>query len=97
MIKRFQRGHLPLVIATIADGIREGSIRDDVPPLALLPVAVAVGAIPQIMLNQIAPKLPAPRGDALADLLIELLWTGIRPPTTQPPRSRAARKTSRVR
>jgi hypothetical protein len=40
------------------------------------------------MLNHLAPKIPGPRGNALADLLVELLWNGIGPPRA--PRRRAA-------
>jgi AcrR family transcriptional regulator len=79
LLARFQRGHFPLVLAALADGIAEGTIRADLPPMMLLPVAIAVGAIPQFMLDHIAPKIPGPRGDALADALVELLWHGIGP------------------
>ena len=77
LIARFKRGHFPLVIATLSDGMRDGSIRTDVPPLVLLPIAIAVGAVPQFLLDHLAPQLPGPRGDALADALVELLWHGI--------------------
>ena len=77
LIDRFKRGHFPLVIATLADGMREGSIRSDVPPIVLLPIAAAVGVLPQFVLDQLAPRLPVPRGEELADLLVELLWQGI--------------------
>lgn len=80
LIARFQRGHFPLVLATLADGMRAGSIRADVSPALLLPIAAAVGAIPQLVLNHIAPGLPGPRGDALVDTLIDLLWHGIAAP-----------------
>jgi AcrR family transcriptional regulator len=77
LIDRFKRGHFPLVIATLADGMREGSIRSDVPPIVLLPIAAAVGVLPQFVLDQLAPRLPVPHGEELADLLVELLWQGI--------------------
>jgi AcrR family transcriptional regulator len=79
LIARFQRGHLALVMKTLVDGIGDGSIRDDLPPLILLAVAIAVGAIPQFMLNHVMPRIPGPRGDALADLLVEVLWLAISP------------------
>jgi AcrR family transcriptional regulator len=99
LIARFQRGHFPLVLATIADGMRGGAIRTDVSPILLLPVAIAVGAIPQFVLNHIAPSLPGPRGDALADTLVELLWHGIasRPAPPRPQRSRPRRRAPAAR
>lgn len=81
LIARFQRGHFPLVVTTLADGIADRSIRDDLPPLLLLVIALAVGALPQFMLNHVMPRVPAPRGDALADLLVEVLWLGLSPRT----------------
>jgi TetR/AcrR family transcriptional regulator, cholesterol catabolism regulator len=74
---RFQRGHIPIVIATIADGIRDRSIRSDVQPLMLLLIAISVGAIPQFMMRFLLPVPGAPAGDALADALVDLLWNGI--------------------
>jgi AcrR family transcriptional regulator len=99
LIARFQRGHFPLVLAAIGDGIADGSIRADLPAMLLLPIAIAVGAIPQFMLNHLAPKLPGPRGNALADTLVELLWHGIGPRSTRRsrPRERAVRNQRRSR
>jgi AcrR family transcriptional regulator len=100
LIARFARGHFPLVIATIADGMRSGAIRADLSPLILLPIAIAVGAIPQFLLRHIAPGLPGPRGDALADALVELLWHGIaaRPAgAAASARSRMRRRTGSAR
>jgi AcrR family transcriptional regulator len=98
LLARFQRGHFPLVLAIIADGMRDGSIRSDVSPILLLPIAIAVGAIPQFLLNHIAPNLPGPRGDALSDALIDLLWHGIsaRPAAPPPPRPRPRRSRRRA-
>jgi AcrR family transcriptional regulator len=86
LLRRFQRGHFPIVLKTIADGMATGTIRDDVPPMLVLVVAIAVGAIPQFVLQHVAPKLRGP----LADQLIELLWRGIGPtqPSTRRPRAR---------
>jgi AcrR family transcriptional regulator len=100
LIARFQRGHLPIVLAAIMDGVREGSIRADLPPVVVVACAAAVGAVPQFALRHVAPMLGL-RGDALADRLVDLLWTGIgaRPPGRDRARrlrpSRAAARTSR--
>ena len=84
LLARFQRGHFPLILKTIADGMREGSIRDDVMPLLLLSVTAAVGVIPQFALRQLAPSAV----DALPDVLVELLYGGISPPDKSPTRTR---------
>jgi AcrR family transcriptional regulator len=75
LLERFARGHFPIVLQALADGMREGTIRADVPPMVLLPVLIGVGAIPQFMLGQLGKRDPA-----LADLLVDVLYRGIRPP-----------------
>lgn len=84
LLARFARGHFPVVLATLADGQRSGDIRPDLPPLLLLPIAIAVGALPQFILGHIAPGLAGlgsgPRSEALADTLVEVLWHGIGAP-----------------
>jgi len=79
LITRFQRGHIPLVLATIRDGIADKSIRDDVSPLLLLIVTFAVGALPQFALAAAGDRLglDAPRGEPLADALVDLVFHGI--------------------
>jgi len=84
ILERFQRGHFPLILQTIGDGMREGSIRSDVSPLLLLPVAAAVGIVPQFILQHLAPSA----GGELADTLVELLFGGISPPGRSPTRTR---------
>jgi TetR/AcrR family transcriptional regulator len=84
LLARFQRGHFPLVLQAIADGMREGSIRSDVSPLVLLPVVAAVGVVPQFTLRQLAPGAFA----NLPDVLVDMLATGISPPGRYPTRTR---------
>lgn len=89
LLARFQRGHFPLLLQALADGMRDGSIRADVSPLLLLPVVAAVGIVPQFAMRQLAPDLPN-----LPDTLVEMLWTGIGPPARPappPPRRRRRR------
>jgi AcrR family transcriptional regulator len=75
LVARFQRGHFPVVLATIADGVAAGDIRDDIPPMMLLAITASVGAIPQFLLNNVVPNaMPA---DARADALVDVLFGGI--------------------
>lgn len=91
LIARFQRGHLPVVLATIADGIAAKQIRSDIHPMLLLALTAAVGAIPQLVLTHIAPGVPGPRGEKLADVLVELLFSMI---TNKQTRRRQTRRRS---
>jgi AcrR family transcriptional regulator len=79
LVDRFQRGHLPMMLATLAAGIADGSIADLPPSLALI-VTLAVGAAPQFARRALADRPPfcaLPTGDALADRLIDVLFAGI--------------------
>jgi AcrR family transcriptional regulator len=79
LVARFQRGHIPLVLATLRDGIADRAIRDDLPPWVLLVVTFAIGAVPQFALRTIGERVgyTGPHGDALADNLVDILFNGI--------------------
>jgi AcrR family transcriptional regulator len=86
ILARFQRGHIPLVMKALADGVRDGSIRDDIQPLLLLPVVAAVGIVPQFL---IARLVPGTKHAGLPELLVELLYGGISAPDKSPTRTRS--------
>jgi AcrR family transcriptional regulator len=88
ILARFQRGHFPLVLRAITDGIRDGSVRDDLSPMVLLPVVAAVGAIPQFAVARLAPGAQP----NLPDVLIDLLYRGISPVGRRPTRRRRRSK-----
>jgi AcrR family transcriptional regulator len=79
VIARFQRGHIPLVLAALRDGAVAGRIRDDLSPWLLLFVTFAIGAVPQLALRNLGERVgyTGPRGEALSDLLVEILLGGI--------------------
>lgn len=88
LIERFQRGHLPLVLRTLAQGQAEGAIRTDLPLPLLLLVTFGVGAVPQLVARNLgpllAPTLELPPPARLAELLLEVLFQGVgqgTPPT----------------
>jgi len=92
LVERFRRGHIPLVLAAIGDGMRDGTIDRGIPPLLAALVAFAVGAAPQFILGHAGDRLPAagvPRGPALADRLVEIALGGLAPRSA----SRAAART----
>lgn len=82
LFERFQRGHLPLVITTIAEGTRDGSLRDDLPPPVLALATFAVAVLPQLLRRGMGDRSPVPglpEGEQLADMLIDVLRTGTAP------------------
>jgi len=83
LLARFQRGHFPIVLNAIADGMREGSIRSDVSPLLLLSVTAAVGVVPQFAMPQLAGAVAG-----LPDVLVDVLANGISSPGRSQTRTR---------
>jgi AcrR family transcriptional regulator len=102
LIERFQRGHLPLVLGALLDGLASGELDRRLPLPLLLLVTFAVGALPQLV-RRAAPDLPPfanlPPAAEMATLQLEVLLGGIgaRPAAPTPtargrrPRSSAPR------
>jgi len=89
LIKRFQRGHIPLVLAAITDGIRDGSIDPRCSPALAFISTLALGGAAQMLRRIAGERLrigDMPAGQALSDQLVELLFDGIgrRPHTRRP-------------
>jgi AcrR family transcriptional regulator len=80
LVARFQRGHIPLVKGALSDGVKDGSINPELPPALLLLCTLSVGAVPQIVRRALGSRSPfgkLPEGDALARLLVRILFHGI--------------------
>ena len=81
LVERFQRGHLPLLLTTMVDGVRDGSLRDDLPPPLLMVATFGIGVVPQLIHRAIGggtPLASLPGDEALADLLLDALLNGVR-------------------
>ena len=80
IIDRFRQGHLPLVLALVADGMADGSLTDEHPPLVLMMSIVSMGVVPQLLRRALAdvPELEdLPHGEALAERELALLFGGV--------------------
>jgi AcrR family transcriptional regulator len=89
---RMQRGHVALVLAALADGIRSGVVDGDVPPPLLLLATLAMGALPQLVRRAAGDRVPfsmLPPPEALADASVELLFRAIGARNERPRRRRA--------
>jgi AcrR family transcriptional regulator len=95
LLQRFQRGHIPLAIAMLRDGMQDGTLAPDLPPLLAAAITFVVGAAPQFLVRRAGAHLPAggmPRESELADLLVRILLHGIGAGSgVQPQPRRAAR------
>lgn len=101
IVERFRRGHVPLLLTTITDGVQTGVVRSDVPPLLLALVTFALGAVPPVLARQAGASFPTgliPHGPALGEALMALLLGGIGAGTATPPaKPRARRRIARSR
>src|SRR5262249_13185512 len=80
LIARFMRGHLPLIVATLADGLRDGSFRTDLPPPVLFMATMALGMAPQLARRAVGAQAllaGAPEREDLGEKALEVLLHGI--------------------
>jgi AcrR family transcriptional regulator len=106
VMARFRRGHVGMLMATVMDGMQKGEIDASIPlPVAAI-CAGAIAIVPQIAHRVLEDKLPVgalPGGPALAALLVEILFRGIRPesspaaPHRETPTGSRARRSPRPR
>jgi AcrR family transcriptional regulator len=82
ILARFMRGHVPLVMATIADGIRGGEFDSTIPAPFIFLAVLGLGPLPQIA-RRASRSLPLfsglPRVERLADLSLDLLFRAVGP------------------
>jgi AcrR family transcriptional regulator len=80
IVERSLRGHVPLLLKTIAEGIADGEIDGAIPPPLLLISTFALGGIPQVA-RRVAGAAPIFQGlgdsETLATQQIELLFRAI--------------------
>lgn len=88
LLARFRKGHLAMIMATLAQGVNEGEIDGAVSLPLLLLTTFAMGALPQLLrrvAGQEPPFSALPRPTELAPRALELLFRGIRAPATDVP------------
>jgi len=80
LLERFSRGHFPVVVRTILEGLSDGSLDRSLHPLVLLSSVIALGALPPVIVRLVGGRLPLP-GPAipseLPNQLISALFGGI--------------------
>ena len=76
ILARFMRGHVPLIVATVADGIRNGELDGTLPLPLILVALMGLGVLPQIVRRATrgVPLFSAlPGAEALAGMSVEML------------------------
>jgi AcrR family transcriptional regulator len=91
--ERFQQGHIPLVLATVAEGVATGRNDPQLHPAVLVAATASLGLLPQILHRLIsATALPAasllPDREAAADALAGVLLSGIGGPALKAGRAK---------
>lgn len=80
LFERFQRGHLPYVLRTIADGFAGGTFDARLHPLVVMLTMIALGGPGQLLRRVVETRLPsagAPAGEALSELFVGVLLHGV--------------------
>ena len=82
LFERFSRGHVALLLGMVVQGVQQGELRNDVPPMVLVLSTVAVGLLPQLLtrrLREVGVPMEAlfPSADALATALAQIVLHGI--------------------
>ena len=80
LIERFRYGHLALVLSTVGDGIAHGELDEKRHPALLMMATFAITGIPHLVRRVVGDRHPfaeVPQGEALAEQLVEILFSGI--------------------
>lgn len=89
VVERSLRGHVPLMLAALADGVARGEVATGFHPLSLGIGTLMLGVVPQVMRRlvlEVNPDVPAPSAAQLADDLLRVVLSGIRAEAALPPR-----------
>jgi len=80
ILERFQRGHLPLMMKLVVDGIAGGTFRPDIHPLTIAISMMSLGGMGQLIHRLVAPRAPipgAPEGRELSEQMVRILLNGV--------------------
>lgn len=95
---RFKRGHIPMLLATLLQGIQAGVLTSRVHPGALVLTLVGSAGFAQIFRRIADPAVPkalgVPEGPALSRALLDLVLNGIRAREGEPDYSAATTSTT---
>jgi AcrR family transcriptional regulator len=79
LIRRFSRGHIPLIFKAISRGLAHGELRTDVHLLVLMAATITLGTLPQLAIRTVGKQLPIkpPSAEELTRQLARALLEGI--------------------
>lgn len=97
---RMQRGHVAMILSTLAEGVARGDIDASIPPPLLLISCLGLGALPQLVRRAAGDRAPfsvLPGPDELAHESSELLFRAIGKRKRAPARRPRPRRGAGVR
>lgn len=80
LVERFLRGHVPMVLRTLIDGVSEGALDGRRHPIVLMLATFGLAGPPQLIRRALGDRVPlpnAPSGKELARELVDVLLNGI--------------------
>jgi AcrR family transcriptional regulator len=90
VVERFMKGHVPLIMATIMEGMQSGVFDAQQHPFVLFASTFALAAPPQVIGRILGERMHLPnlpKGTELAELLVNALLRGVGGPATRLPDS----------
>jgi AcrR family transcriptional regulator len=85
LLARFMRGHVPLVLRTVLEGLGDGTFDRRHHPVVLVLATFALAGPPQLIRRALGSKVPipgAPEGAELAKAMLDVLLHGVMPRAT---------------
>lgn len=82
LLARFMRGHVPLVLKTLMDGLGDGTFDRRHHPIVLALATFALAGPPQMVRRALGSRVPvpgAPEGAELAKAMLDVLFHGVMP------------------
>lgn len=90
LIARFMRGHMPLVLRTIVQGMADGTLDKSRHPIVLVFATLALAGPPQFVRRVLGERVPlpgAPSGKELAHQMLDILLHGVAAQSSAPGRA----------
>ena len=82
LVERFMRGHIAIVLGTLLDGLKDGTLDRRRHPIVLLLATFGLAGPPQLIRRALGERVPvpgAPSGKELAGELVDVLLRGLSP------------------
>ncbi len=80
ILERFQRGHLPLMLRMLMDGVAEGAFDPSIHPVVVMLSLMGLGGPAQLLRAVVGKRAPfpdIPSGEELSKQMLHILFNGV--------------------